>query len=130
MRDSFVQVSQTAISSVRHCKHIGLSLTSNSEHGYTERHPIDSLGPVGHLREMGESAAVGQVAMATDHGGRRTARTGGVGCSIGEPPSGLREDTKGHGQAACCPRRRWRSAKEREANGAELHRQIAVQNTA
>ena len=129
MRDSFVQVSQTAISSVRHCTHIGLSLTSNSEQGYTERHPIDSIGLVRHLRKTGESAAVGQVEMATDHGGRRTARTGGAG-SLGEPPSGLREETKGHGQAGCCPRRRWRSAKEREANGAELYHQIAVQNTA
>ena len=47
-RDRFVQVSQTA---VPHCKQIGLNeRRMNYEHGYTERHSIDSLGWTGTLQ--------------------------------------------------------------------------------
>ena len=47
------------------------------------------LGPAG---ERGESIAVGQVAMATDHDSQRIALTGGAGSPMGGRPSGTRED--------------------------------------
>lgn len=42
--------------------------------------------------ERGELIAMGQVAMATDNGGRSTMLTGGIGSLIGRLPSGTRED--------------------------------------
>ena len=51
----------------------------------------DDLGPPG---EGGELIVVGQVAMATDHGGRRTMGTGGTGSPIGERQSETREEVE------------------------------------
>ena len=77
-------------------------------------------GPVALLGKRGDSITVGQVAMATDHGGRRTAWTGGAGCLIGERPSGpLGEAAKGARTGCPLPRtpRVVGEAKEGGVNG-------------
>ena len=121
------------MSSFRHCKHTGRVC----RYTISMSMPIDTRsapsGPLGLLGKRGESAAMGQVAMATHHGGRRTTRTGGAGYPIGERPSPpLGEDAKG-APAGCLLHRAPQvvgEVKEGGANGAELHCQTAAQSTA
>ena len=81
----------------------------------------------------GELIAVGQMAMAIDHGGRRTMPTGGVGSSIGGWPSRTREEAT---MGAWMVRPLYRAplgvggASEAEKDGALFSCQTAAQNTA
>ena len=92
--------------------------------------PLDALSPLG---ERGELIVVGQVAMATDHGGRRTMPTGNAGSPIGGWPSGTREEVA---TGAWTVRPLYRAppgvcgASEAEKDGAPFSCQTAAQSTA
>ena len=90
------------------------------------------LGPLGPLGKRGESIAVGQVAMATAHGGRRTAWAGGVGFLIGGRPSGsLEEDAMGARVGCPLPRtpREVGEGKEKGSKGARMPCLTTAQST-
>ena len=75
---------------------------------------------------------MGQVAMITDHGGRRAMWIGGVGCPIGDRPSGQpREDAKGAWKGCPLPKTPQvvGQTKDGGVNGAELHCQAAAQSS-
>ena len=92
--------------------------------------PSDVLSPLG---ERGELIVVGQVAMATDHGGRRTMPTGNAGSPIGGWPSGTREEVA-TGAWAVRPLHRAPpgvgEASKGRANGAQMSSLTTVQSTA
>ena len=59
-------------------------------------------GPLSLFEKLGDPIVVGQVAMATDHGGPRPDRTGGAGTPVDGRPSGLPMDdgrTEGKGRS-------------------------------
>ena len=67
-------------------------------------------GPLAPLGKRGESIAVGQVAMATDHGALRTALTNGVGSrSVDDRYDRRRRTRRRLGQSARCPEHHGRS---------------------
>ena len=89
---SLVDVSHLAILAKACCKHIerfiGVTCTMRMNDG---NHV--SLPGVWILSgDRGELIAVGEMAMAIDHGGRRTMPTGGAGSSIDGWPSGTAEE--------------------------------------
>ena len=91
---------------------------------------LGELNPPG---GRGELIVVGQMAMAIDHGGRRTRPTGGAVSSIGGWPSGMREEAM---MGAWTVRPLYRAppgvggASGAEKDGAPFSCQIAAQSTA
>ena len=96
----------------------------------TRSTPSDALGPPG---ERGELIVVGQVAMATDHGGQRTKPTGDAGCPIRgrlleareEAPTGAWTVRPLHGAPPGVGK-----ASEGRTDGEQMSNLTAVQSTA
>ena len=76
---SLIRVSQTALLAVVHCKLTDWLVCKNLQDADKRWCAVDSLGPFEPAtpppppRSVGESIAIGQVPMATDHGRRRRA---------------------------------------------------------
>ena len=89
---SSVDDSRLAILAKARCKHIerftGVTCTMLMNDG----NHVSLSGVSAPSGERGELIAVGQMAMAIDHGGRQAMPTGGTGSSIGGWPSGTQKE--------------------------------------
>lgn len=91
---------------------------------------FNALAPLG---ERGELIVVGQMAMATEHGGQQTMPTGGMGTLNGRRPLGSQEEVAMGAWTVCSLqglRQRVSKADVGKEKGARLFCQTAAQNTA
>ena len=88
LSQSMVDVSHLAILANAHCKHIERFISVACTMVMNNGNHVSLFGVSAPSRERGELIAVGQMAMAIDHGRRQTMLTGGAGSSIGGCPSG------------------------------------------
>ena len=89
---SLVRLSHTAIVAAVHCNSSDQFVVNTFVMSMNSEARSILSGPLALSQERGESIALGQVAMATDRGSRRTALTGNAGIPIGGRPSGTRKE--------------------------------------
>ena len=86
---SSVNDSHLAILTKGRCKHIEWFIGITYTMAMNDGNQVGLSGVSAPSRECGELIAMGQMAMAIDHGGRRTMSTSGTGSSIGGWLSGM-----------------------------------------
>ena len=129
---SLVQLSQTTIVAVLHCKLTNRLVVKTCTMKMINEARSTLPGPLVPLGRRGELIVAGQVAMATGRDGRRTMPSGGAGSPIDGRPSGTRvKDATGawtvrllHGAPPGIG-----EASEGRTNGAQMSSMTTVQST-